>query len=300
MPTITDRTIADDQAPDSRSSPRPQHMRCHMMIRRTASRPWNVTQIAASRLIASAVMSIRSRSCRITCLPRRARRGCVRYSSTAADRAEHDGERQLNPDRDEHDRIDACTNRSAMPSWSKWTARTGGSSGRAPDDVAGCARISPRSSSRRRAASARWADRSLVIRWSSHRSAASLPRPPDDRRPRRSGARATSRPPPSRHAGPARRDSDVTPPLGDAARHDQLEVIEVGGHVEREAVARNPARDAHADRTQLIGADPRARQALRSGPPGRPKSAAARIMTSSRSRTYLCTSQRSGRRSRIG
>src|SRR5688572_28890948 len=40
----------------------------------------------------------------------------------------------------------------------------------------------------------------------------------------------------------------------DAARHDEIEEIEVGRHVERESVARYPARDAHTNRTYLVGA----------------------------------------------
>ena len=46
----------------------------------------------------------------------------------------------------------------------------------------------------------------------------------------------------------------------DAARHDELEEIEIGRHVERKSMARNPARDAHTNRTYLVGANPRARQ----------------------------------------
>ena len=41
------------------------------------------------------------------------------------------------------------------------------------------------------------------------------------------------------------------PFVGDAAGDDQVELREVGVHVEREAVARHPARDAHADRREL-------------------------------------------------
>src|SRR6185436_16962480 len=44
--------------------------------------------------------------------------------------------------------------------------------------------------------------------------------------------------------------------VGDPARHDQGEIVEVGGHVEGKPVAGNPARDAHADRGQLLAPDP--------------------------------------------
>ena len=50
------------------------------------------------------------------------------------------------------------------------------------------------------------------------------------------------------------------PPVGDPAGHDELEMVEVGGDIEREAVARNPARDAYADRRELLLADPDAGQ----------------------------------------
>jgi len=50
--------------------------------------------------------------------------------------------------------------------------------------------------------------------------------------------------------------------VADAARHDRAEVAQVRGHVEREAVRRDPAaRDAHADRGDLLAAHPHARQA---------------------------------------
>ena len=50
-------------------------------------------------------------------------------------------------------------------------------------------------------------------------------------------------------------------PVGDAARHDQVELREVGVHVEREAVARDPARDADADGRELVRRRPRRRSA---------------------------------------
>ena len=49
--------------------------------------------------------------------------------------------------------------------------------------------------------------------------------------------------------------------VGDAARDDEIEMAEVGVHVEREAVARDPARDPDADRRELLVADPGAGQA---------------------------------------
>ena len=55
-----------------------------------------------------------------------------------------------------------------------------------------------------------------------------------------------------------RRDAATRDPAGD----DELEIIQVGHHVERKAVAGDPARNPDSNRTQLIGADPRARQPL--------------------------------------
>src|SRR5512143_331214 len=54
--------------------------------------------------------------------------------------------------------------------------------------------------------------------------------------------------------------------IADAARDDQAEVVEIGADVEREAVARNPPRDAHADGPDLVGFDPRSGELL--GAPG--------------------------------
>ena len=87
--------------------------------------------------------------------------------------------------------------------------------------------------------------------------------------------------------------------VGNAAGDDQIEVAEVGAHVEREAVARDPAADPDADRRELLVADPDPGQAR--DPAGLDAECGRlRISTSSRSRTYRWTSQRSGRRSRIG
>ena len=74
-------------------------------------------------------------------------------------------------------------------------------------------------------------------------------------------------------------------PVGDAARHDQPEEVEVGRHVERKPVAGDPALNPDADGANLLGDDPSAGQPF--DPPGlKPYSAVTRIMTSSRSRTY--------------
>src|SRR4029079_13782238 len=48
--------------------------------------------------------------------------------------------------------------------------------------------------------------------------------------------------------------------VGDPARHDQIEVREIGGDVERDAVARDPARDPNPDGADLPVANPRAAQ----------------------------------------
>ena len=61
---------------------------------------------------------------------------------------------------------------------------------------------------------------------------------------------------------PSRRCQRRHAAVGDAARHDQVEMVEVGGDVEREAVARDPARDAHADGARSS----RRRPTRRSGP----------------------------------
>src|SRR5512143_3710316 len=50
--------------------------------------------------------------------------------------------------------------------------------------------------------------------------------------------------------------------IADAARDDQAEVVEIAADVEREAVARNPPRDAHADGADLLGSDPRTGEPL--------------------------------------
>ena len=47
-----------------------------------------------------------------------------------------------------------------------------------------------------------------------------------------------------------------------AAWHDEPEEVEVGRHVEREPVARNPSGDAHTDSTYLVGTKPRAREPI--------------------------------------
>src|SRR6185503_3078035 len=50
--------------------------------------------------------------------------------------------------------------------------------------------------------------------------------------------------------------------IRDAARNNQLEIFQPGVDVEREPMARDPAGDANADRTNLFSPDPRARQAF--------------------------------------
>src|SRR5258708_38724429 len=50
--------------------------------------------------------------------------------------------------------------------------------------------------------------------------------------------------------------------VGDAAGHDQREILEVRGDVEREAVARHPPADPHANRRELLLPDPYAREAF--------------------------------------
>src|SRR5580704_14936049 len=49
--------------------------------------------------------------------------------------------------------------------------------------------------------------------------------------------------------------------IGDAAGDDQVEVVQIGGHVERKTMARHPSSDTNADGSQLVLADPDASQA---------------------------------------
>src|SRR5205809_1812029 len=51
-------------------------------------------------------------------------------------------------------------------------------------------------------------------------------------------------------------------PIGNSARDDQAEVLEVSGRVERESMARDPAGNADADRCELVLADPDAGQSV--------------------------------------
>src|SRR5688572_8853059 len=51
------------------------------------------------------------------------------------------------------------------------------------------------------------------------------------------------------------------PAISNPTWHDQIEIGEVSRHVQREPVARNPSRDAHADRPELVRADPDTGQA---------------------------------------
>ena len=128
------------------------------------------------------------------------------------------------------------------------------------------------------------------------RSAAHQPRPPQPER-RIPGPRSVVPTLPSRHQRPGERSDDrgrhighrrrpAEQPLqrrhalvGDAARHDQVEIVEIGGHVEREAVARDPARDADADRRELLVADPDAGQPGIAAGADRRTRATARIST---------------------
>ena len=81
--------------------------------------------------------------------------------------------------------------------------------------------------------------------------------------------------------------------VGDPARDDQAELVEIGRDVERKPVARHPTGDAHPDRGQFLPPRaPFASAVFTHAPvsPGRrvaarPNAAAMRIMTSSRSRT---------------
>src|ERR1700722_7933489 len=56
-----------------------------------------------------------------------------------------------------------------------------------------------------------------------------------------------------RHFGHRRHAASLDP-----ARHDRIEVAEIGGYVQREAVPRRPAPDTDANRRDLAGADPHA------------------------------------------
>ncbi len=97
-------------------------------------------QMAASRLIASAVISMRSRSCRISLSSTALRRCCVRYSSTATHRPEHDRQRQLNPHGHERDGIRGADEPIADTLVIEVDGQHGGQGGRAAEDVADRAR----------------------------------------------------------------------------------------------------------------------------------------------------------------
>ena len=94
--------------------------------------------------------------------------------------------------------------------------------------------------------------------------------------PRRRRARSCRRRrAPRRHGGrlDAERGQRRDAVLRDAARDDEPEAREVGRDVEREAVHRDPARDAHADRADLRGTRCAARLARVAAPerPGSPR-----------------------------
>src|SRR5258708_30739031 len=50
--------------------------------------------------------------------------------------------------------------------------------------------------------------------------------------------------------------------VGDAGGDDQAEVVEVGRYVERKAMTRNPAGDAHTDGRQFLLPDPDSGQSI--------------------------------------
>ena len=91
---------------------------------------------------------------------------------------------------------------------------------------------------------------------------------------------------------------------GNAARHDQIKVSQIGRHIVREAVRSHPAAQVHAERCQFFFACGRCRPKCRGGPATRravtSKSAVARIIASSSCSTYQRTSRRCSARSRIG
>jgi hypothetical protein len=112
-------------------------------------------------------------------------------------------------------------------------------------------------------------------------------RPPSPRTPRtpRTTASSASAIVTSRPSSPRQRRD---PAIGDPAGDDQIEVIEVGPDVEREAVRRDPSADANANRGQfLLAPGAPCPDAGQSGHrrASIPNPVAARISTSSRSRT---------------
>jgi len=50
--------------------------------------------------------------------------------------------------------------------------------------------------------------------------------------------------------------------IGDAARDDQAEAVQIGCHVDRESMARDPSRDPDANRRELLTPDPYAGESL--------------------------------------
>ena len=76
---------------------------------------------------------------------------------------------------------------------------------------------------------------------------------------------------------------------GNAARDDEVEERELGGHVEREAVPGDPVARMHADRGDLPSLGPHARVAA-SRVPAIPTCASATMSASSTWRRYQCRS----------
>ena len=85
---------------------------------------------------------------------------------------------------------------------------------------------------------------------------------------------------------PSQRPSDVTPLSAIPHGTIRSKCVEVGGDVQRKAVAGDPSRDADADRREFVVADPRRRSVPGIAPAVDAEvGARARISTSSRSRT---------------
>ena len=213
--------------------------------------------------MASAVISMRSRSWRLQCvLDRRA--GLLRaIQQHAGDRAKHNRQRQLNPDGHEDDRVRRADKPVGDALVVEVHRKQRRHRWRPPQDVA---RRSGNRGDRRGDAQQRQ-QRGAIDHF--HMATASTTfRSNTAAKFRTIDASAScDRDAPPRRAREGRHSAAL-----DAARHDEPEEIEIGRHVERESMARNPARDAHANRTYLIGSKPRAREAPACALPSRPKS----------------------------
>jgi len=53
--------------------------------------------------------------------------------------------------------------------------------------------------------------------------------------------------------------------VGDAARYDEAEIVQVSRHIEREAMTGDPAGNSHANRSQLLDTNPYSGQACNAG-----------------------------------